>query len=139
MSNVNDFNQKVIAEFRANGGKVGGPFADRPLLLLNTIGAKSGQPRTNPVVYTTDGDDLIVIASNGGADHHPDWYYNVKANPNVTIELGEQQFSAHAEIAEESERDRLFSQMATAMPGFADYQRNTARRIPVVILHRRAS
>ena len=136
MSNVNEFNQKVIAEFRANGGKVGGPFADRPLLLLNTIGAKSGQPRTNPVVYTTDGDHLIVIASNGGADHHPDWYYNLKANPQATVEVGQQQFAVQAVMAEAGERDRLFTQMATAMPGFADYQRNTNRQIPVVILKR---
>lgn len=138
MSNANDFNQNVIAEFRANGGKVGGQFANMPMLLLNTTGAKSGQPRTNPVAYTTDGDDLIVIASKGGAPTNPDWYYNIKANPVVTVELGREQFSAQAVIAEEAERERLFNQMAAAMPGFAAYQRNTDRKIPVVILKRMA-
>jgi len=136
MSNANDFNQKVIAEFRANGGKVGGQFANMPMLLLNTTGAKSGQPRTNPVAYTTDGDDLVVIASKGGAPTHPDWYYNLKANPVVTVEVGGEQFPAQAVIAEGAERDRLFNQMAAAMPGFAAYQRNTDRKIPVVILTR---
>ncbi len=138
MSNPNEFNQKVIAEFRANGGKVGGQFAGMPMLLLNTTGAKSGQPRTNPVAYTTDGNNLIVMASKGGAPTNPDWYYNIKANPAVTVELGQEQFSAQAVIAEGAERDRLFNQMATAMPGFAAYQRNTDRKIPVVILTRMA-
>lgn len=136
MSNANDFNQKVIAEFRANGGKVGGQFANMPMLLLNTTGAKSGQPRTNPLAYTTDGNNLVVIASKGGAPTNPDWYYNIKANPVVTVELGREQFPAQAVIAEEAERDRLFNQMAAAMPGFAEYQRNTDRKIPVVILTR---
>lgn len=136
MSNANEFNQKVIAEFRANGGKVGGQFANMPMLLLNTTGAKSGQPRTNPLAYTTDGNNLVVIASKGGAPTNPDWYYNIKANPVVTVELGREQFPAQAVIAEEAERDRLFNQMAAAMPGFAEYQRNTDRKIPVVILTR---
>lgn len=136
MSNANEFNQKVIAEFRANGGKVGGQFANMPMLLLNTTGAKSGQPRTNPVAYTTDGNNVVVIASKGGAPTNPDWYYNIKANPVVTVELGREQFPAQAVIAEGAERDRLFNQMAAAMPGFAEYQRNTDRTIPVVILTR---
>lgn len=136
MTSVNDFNKTVIAEFRANGGKVGGQFTNTPLLLLTTIGAKSGQTRTNPVAYTTDGDHIIIIASKGGAPTHPDWYHNLKANPMVTVELGREQFQARAIVAEGAERDRLFTQMAEVMPGFADYQRNTDRRIPVIILER---
>ena len=136
MSKANNFNQKIIAEFRANGGQVGGQFANATLLLLTTIGAKSGQPRTNPVAYTTDGDHLIIIASKGGAPTNPDWYYNIKANPSVTVERGREQFQARAVVAEGTERDRLFRQMAEVMPGFADYQRNTARQIPVIVLER---
>ncbi|MFN8453986.1 MAG: nitroreductase family deazaflavin-dependent oxidoreductase [Anaerolineae bacterium] len=136
MTSFNDFNKTVIAEFRANGGQVGGQFANASLLLLSTIGAKSDQTRTNPLAYTHDGDRIIVIASKGGAPTHPDWYYNVKANPTVTVELGREQFQARAVVAEGTERDRLFTHMAAAMPGFADYQRNTERQIPVVILER---
>ncbi|MFN8459896.1 MAG: nitroreductase family deazaflavin-dependent oxidoreductase [Anaerolineae bacterium] len=136
MTSFNDFNKAIIAEFRANEGQVGGQFANTPLLLLSTIGAKSGQTRTNPLAYTRDGDHLIVMASKGGAPTHPDWYYNIKANPTVTVELGREQFQARAVVAEGVERERLFTQMATAMPGFADYQRQTERQIPVVILER---
>jgi deazaflavin-dependent oxidoreductase (nitroreductase family) len=136
MTSVNDFNKTIIEEFRANGGKVGGQFANATLLLLTTIGAKSGQARVNPAAYTTDGDRLIIIASKGGAPTNPDWYYNLKANPIVTIELGREQFQARAVVAEGAERDRLFTQMAEVMPGFADYQRNTDRQIPVIVLER---
>lgn len=136
MTSFNDFNKTVIAEFRANEGKVGGQFASTPLLLLSTIGAKSGQTRTNPLAYTRDGDRIIVMASKGGAPTHPDWYYNIKAHPTVTVEVGREQFQARAIVADGAERERLFTQMATAMPGFADYQRNTERQIPVVILER---
>lgn len=136
MSDFNDFNKKVIEEFRTNGGKVSGRFANTSLLLLSTTGAKSGQTRTSPLAYTTDGDHIIIIASKGGAPTNPDWYYNVKANPDVTVELGREKFQAHATVAEGPERDRLFTHMATIMPGFADYQRNTERLIPVVVLER---
>lgn len=136
MTQVNDFNQKIIAEFRANDGKVGGQFANTPLLLLTTIGAKSGQPRTNPAAYTTDGDRIVIIASKGGAPTNPDWYYNLKANPLVNVELGREQFQARASVAQGAERERLFAQMAEVMPGFAKYQQNTDRLIPVVTLER---
>lgn len=136
MSNVNEWNKAIIAEFRANGGKVGGQFAGRPLLLLHTTGAKSGQLRINPLAYSTDGDQLVVIASKGGAPTNPDWYYNIVANPLVTVEVGTEQFQAHATIAAEPERTRLFDQMATAMPGFAEYQRNITRILPVIVLTR---
>lgn len=133
---MSDFNQTIIAEFRANGGKVGGPFAGSTMLLLTTTGAKSGQPRISPLVYTADGDTLVVIASKGGAPTNPDWFYNLVANPVVTVERGTEQFQARATIPEGAERDRLFNQAAAHMPGFAEYQRKTTRTIPVVVLER---
>ena len=136
MDDLNDFNQKLIAEYRANGGKVNGRFAGAPLLLLTTTGARSGQPRTAPLAYTTDGDRLVVIASKGGAPTNPDWFHNLLANPEVTVELGAERFPARAVVPDGEERDRLFDQMAGQMPGFADCQRRTARRVPVVGLER---
>lgn len=134
---MSDFNTTLITEFRANAGKLSsGPFAGRSLLLLNTTGAKSGQPRTNPLAYTRDGDRYVIIASKGGAPTNPDWYYNVVANPVVTLEVGGERFQARAIVAQDAERERLFTQMAQQMPGFADYQRNTTRQIPVIILER---
>ena len=135
LSDYNNFNQQIIAEFRANDGKVGGQFEGAPMLLLTTTGAKSGQPRTSPMVYTTDGDRLIVIASKGGAPTNPDWFHNLVANPLVTIERGTEQFQARATVPESAERDRLFNQVTAMMPGFAEYQRNTTRQIPVVIFN----
>ena len=129
-------NMGIIQEFRANGGKVGGPFAGKSLLLLHTVGAKSGQPRINPVACIRDGDCMVVIASKGGAPTNPDWYYNIRANPLVTVETGSEQFQARATIAEEPERTRLYNQMVAMMPGFAEYQRRTTRVIPVIILTR---
>jgi deazaflavin-dependent oxidoreductase (nitroreductase family) len=134
MSDMNAWNQQIIAEFRANGGRVGGQFAGAPLLLLHTRGARTGQPRINPLAYTRDGERYVVIASKGGAPTNPDWYYNVGAHPRVTVEVGTEQFEAEATIPEEPERTRLYDQMAAVMPGFAEYQRNTTRRIPVVVL-----
>ena len=133
-----DFNQRLIDEFRANGGKVGGPFADQPLLLLTTTGAKSGQRRTMPLVYSTDGDRIVIIASNGGAATNPAWYHNLRANRVVTVELPGDTFDAHATEALDDERRRLFNQQAALMSGFADYQRHTTREISVVVLERRA-
>ncbi len=136
MGNPNNWNQVIIQEFRANGGEVGGQFAGLPLLLLRTIGAKSQQPRINPVAYTTDGDRYVVFASKGGAPTNPDWYYNLVAQPLVTVEVGTEQFQARAAIATEPERTRLYDQMATARPNFGEYQRKTTRSIPVIILTR---
>jgi len=136
MSSPNDFNQQVIAEFRANSGKVGGPFAGSPMVLLTTTGAKSGKERTSPLVYTTDGDRIVIIASKAGAPTNPDWYHNIVANPTATVEIGTERFQAHATVAEGAERDRLFNQQATQMPGFAEYQTKTTRVIPVVVLER---
>ena len=134
---MSNFNQAIIDEFHANAGKVGGYFAGANVLLLRTIGAKSGQTRTNPVVYITDDDRLVVIASKGGADRNPDWYYNLLANPLVTVELGTEQFQARATaVTEEPERSRLYAKMVEHRPGFAEYERKTSRKIPAVILER---
>jgi deazaflavin-dependent oxidoreductase (nitroreductase family) len=132
----NDRNLAIIQEFRANGGKVGGRFEGRSLLLLHTVGAKSGEPRINPVACIHDGDRLVIIASKGGAPTNPDWYHNILANPLVTVETGSEQFQARATVAVEPERTRLYDQMVEMMPGFADYREKTTRVIPVIILTR---
>ena len=130
-------NDAVIEEFRANGGQVGGRFAGRPMLLLTTTGARSGQPRVTPLNFSTDGDRLVVIASKGGSPTHPDWYRNLVANPEVTIGLDGETFRARATTAQEPERTRLFDRQAAQMPFFDGYrQRVTAREIPVVVFER---
>ncbi len=134
MSDVNNWNKKVIEEFRANEGRVGGNFEGKTLLLLHTVGAKSQQERINPVACIKDGDRLAVIASKAGAPTHPDWYFNIVANPQVTVEVGAENFQALASVAEEPERTRLYNQMVEVMPGFDDYRRNTTRVIPVIVL-----
>lgn len=136
MSDRNDFNQSVITEFRTNEGKVGGYFEHVSLLLLTTVGAKSGQPRISPLAYTTDGARLVIIASKGGAPTNPDWYYNLLANPTATVEVGNERFEARATVAEPQERERLYAQMAKQSPQFAEYQQKTSRKIPVVTLER---
>ena len=136
MAEVNDWNKKIIEEFRANGGKVGGNFEGRTLLLLHTTGAKSGQERINPVAYTKDNDQLVIIASKGGAPTHPDWYHNIVANPRLIVEVGTEEFEVEAMVAEEPERTRLYDQMASIIPGFADYKGKTNREIPVIVLKR---
>ena len=136
MSSRTNWNKPIIDEFRANSGKVGGAFAGKTLLLLHTVGAKSGQERINPVAYVTDGDRLVIIASKGGSPTNPDWYHNILANPIVTVELGTEQFQARAAIASEPERTRLYNKMVAMMPGFAEYQRKTTRVIPVFTLTR---
>ena len=134
MSDVNDWNTKVIEEFRANEGRVGGNFEGKSLLLLHTKGAKSQQERINPVACIKDGDRFVVFASKAGAPTHPDWYYNVTANPLVSVEVGTEKFQARASVAEEPERTRLYNQMVEVMPGFDDYRRRTTRVIPVIVL-----
>jgi len=136
VTEMQSFNSKIIEEFRANGGKVGGQFEGAPMLLLTTTGAKSGKPFTTPLVHTTDGDRIVVIASKAGAPTHPDWYHNLVKNPTVTVELGTETFDARASVVEGAERDRLYDAQATLMPGFREYQENTDRVIPVVVLER---
>ena len=132
----NAFNRGVVEEFRANGGKVGGQFAGAPMVLLTTTGAKSGQPRTTPLVYSTDGNQVLIVASKGGAPSHPDWYHNLLANPQVTVEIGEETYPARAVVPEGAERDRLFAGVVAKMSNFGEYQQNTTRTIPVVVLER---
>jgi len=134
MSEFNDWNRKIIDEFRANGGKVGGMFAGKALLLLHTKGAKSGKERVNPVAYVRDGERFVVIASKEGAPTNPDWYYNVVATPNLTVEVGTETFRVHATVTEEPEWTRLYNSMVEMMPGFDDYRRKTTRKIPVIVL-----
>jgi len=133
---MSDFNQKIIEEFRTNGGAVGGQFAGAPMLLLTTTGARSGLARTSPVVYTKDGDRFVIIASKAGAPTNPDWYHNLLAHPEVTLEVGTETFSARASVADGDERLRLYDAQAEAMPRFAEYQQGTTREIPVVVLER---
>ncbi len=136
MDNPNNWNQAIIDEFRANAGKVGGPFADRTLLILHTTGAKSHQERVNPVAYVRDGDKLVIIASKGGAPTNPGWYSNIVANPLVTVEVGTETFQAQAVVAPEPERTQLYNKVVEVMPGFAEYQKKTTRVIPVITLTR---
>jgi deazaflavin-dependent oxidoreductase (nitroreductase family) len=134
MSNGNDRNKAIIDEFRANSGKVGGFFTGKTLLLLHTVGARSGEERINPVAYVTDGDQLVIIASKGGSPTHPNWYFNILAHPLVTVEVGTDQFQASAAVALEPERTRLYSKMAAMMPSFTEYEQKTKRVIPVITL-----
>ena len=136
MSEMQDFNARVIAEFRANDGAVGGPFAGATVLLLTTTGARSGLERVNPVVCRTEGDDVYVFASKAGAATNPDWYHNLVAHPEVTVELGADTYAARAVVLGGAERDRVFAAQAAAYPAFADYQEGTDRVIPVVRLDR---
>jgi deazaflavin-dependent oxidoreductase (nitroreductase family) len=133
---MSDWNTKIIEEFRANEGRVGGSFQGAPMLLLTTTGRRTGERRTNPTMYLADGDRLLVFASKGGAPTNPDWYKNLVANPAVTVEVGTDSYQAHATALQGDERDRLYAEQSRRYPGFAEYQRNTSRVIPVVALVR---
>ena len=129
-----NWNTKIIEEFRANGGKVGGQFEGAPLLLLHTKGARTGQERVNPVMYRPDGDRLVIFASKAGADTNPDWFHNLRANPEASVEVGGETKAVRAHVAEGDERQRLWEAHKSQWPGFADYETKTQRQIPVVIL-----
>lgn len=129
-----DFNEQVIAEFRANHGKVGGPFEGAPLLLLHSTGAKSGARRISPVMYLPDDDRYVIFASKAGADTNPDWYHNLKANPDAAIEVGDSTVDVVASEITGTERDELYRKQAELYPGFAKYEKKTSRVIPVVAL-----
>jgi len=133
---MSDFNAKIIDEFRANEGVVGGPFTGAPMLLLTTTGAKSGAPRVNPLVYLTENNRVYVFASKAGAPTHPDWYHNLRANPLVTVEVGTTRYPATATAVEGEERDRIYAAQVARMPGFGEYQEKAGRTIPVVELVR---
>ncbi len=135
---MNDFNKGVIDEFRANAGKVGGPFEGAPMVLVTHTGKKSGATYTTPLVYSRDGDDVVIIASMAGAPVHPQWFHNIVANPQVTIEVGADKYTARAEaLTEGPERDRLYAAQAAVLPQFKEYQEKAGSRIiPVVRLVR---
>ena len=136
MSEMNDWNTKIIEEFRSNGGKVAGQFEGAPMLILTTTGAKTKQTRVNPMMYLAEGDQIYVFASKAGAPTNPDWYHNLVAHPHVTVEIGSDTFDATATPVKGSERDRIYGEQARRYPGFAEYQANTDRIIPVVALAR---
>jgi len=132
------FNDELVDQFRRNRGVItAGPFTGRDVLVLTTTGAKSGLPRSNPLVYMRDGDRYLIIASKGGAPTHPAWYHNLRRHPEVTVEVGPEKFRAKA-IAHASgpERRRLFDEMASVLPGFKEYEQKTSRQIPAVLLER---
>jgi deazaflavin-dependent oxidoreductase (nitroreductase family) len=131
---MSDWNDKIIEEFRDNGGKVGGQFAGAPLLLLHTVGARTGETRVSPMMYQQVGDAYAVFASKGGAPTNPDWYHNLRTHPQVRAEIGTTTLDLVARVAEGEERDRIWTAQKSAYPGFADYERKTTRQIPVVIL-----
>src|SRR4051794_34555079 len=134
---ADDWNRKIIEEFRANEGRVGGSFEGHTLLLLHHRGAKSGTERVNPVAcQVLDNGAWAIFASKGGAPTNPDWYYNLIANPDASVEFGTETFDVTARVAEGDERDRIWTRQKEVMPGFADYEKKTARQIPVVILER---
>jgi deazaflavin-dependent oxidoreductase (nitroreductase family) len=129
-----DFNKNLIADLRANQGQAtSGPFRGGSVLILTTTGAKSGETRENPLAYTRTGDDYVVIASKGGAPTHPAWFHNLLANPEVKVEVLGKTIPVRARVAEGEEHQRLYDAQAAVMPGFADYQRKTTRKIPVVV------
>ena len=132
--NWNDWNAKIIEEFRTNEGKVGGDFEGAPLLLLHTTGAKTGRPHVTPLMYLPDEERYVVFASKGGAPEHPDWFHNVVSNPDVTIEVGTSTMPARAEVISGPARDELYARQVERRPQFGDYERKTSRTIPVVAL-----
>jgi deazaflavin-dependent oxidoreductase (nitroreductase family) len=132
------FNRQVIEEFRANDGKVGGPFEGGNIVLMTTRGAKSGAERVNPVAYYPDGDRIVVVASMGGAPKNPAWYHNLKAHPEITVEVGTDKYTAVAEEITGPERDDLYAKIVAVMPNFGEYQEKTTRVIPIFGLTRKA-
>ncbi|GAA4220113.1 deazaflavin-dependent oxidoreductase (nitroreductase family) [Streptosporangium album] len=131
---VHPVNRPIVTEFRANHGSVGGPFTGADLLLLTTLGARSGRPATSPLAYFRDGERLLVVASAGGSPRHPAWYHNLRSHPEAVIELGDRTLTVHAAVTEGAERDALFEKIIVLAPGYLDYQTTAGRSIPVVAL-----
>ena len=140
MSEFDEMNREVLAEFRANAGVVdtaaGGYFKGKPVLVLHTTGARTGRERETPLMYLDEGDDRYVFASKGGAPNHPDWYHNLKGNPDVTVDVGTESYPATARVITGPERDRIYAAQVAAFPQFGDYEQKTTRQIPVVVLER---
>ena len=136
MSQLDDFNQAVIKEFRANNGKVSGQMEGMPMILVTMTGAKSGRTIVKPLVYSKDGDRFVIVASFAGAPNNPPWYHNLVKNPVITVEIGAEKFQVRAKTTSGAERERLFNQHAALMPIFNDYKKKTTRQIPVFVLER---
>ena len=135
MDDVNEWNKQIIEEFRANAGEVGGPFEGMPLLILHSTGRKSGQERLNPLVYQPVDGAWAIFASKAGATSHPDWYHNLTADGDVSIEVGTDTVAVRARVAQGDERDRLWETQKTNAPQFAEYEQSAGdREIPVVVL-----
>lgn len=135
---MRDWNKGIIEEFRANGGKVGGNFEGKPLLLLHHVGARTGTDRVSPLIYQTVDNGFAVFASKGGADHHPGWFHNLKTNPETSVEVGTEVIDVRARVAAGDEHDRIWTKQKQDFSFFADYERKTARdMIPVVVLEPR--
>ena len=138
MSDMDDWNAPVIAEFRANRGVVGGEFEGAPLLILHTTGAKSGEPRVQPLMYQAVGDDFAIFASYAGGPKNPGWYHNLVANPEASVEVGADTVAVTARVADGAERNQVWNRQVENFPFFAEYQQKTSRTIPVIVLKRRA-
>ena len=137
MAGPRDWNKAIIEEFRANEGRVGGNFEGRPILLLHHKGAKTGVERVNPLAYQPlENGAVAIFASKGGAPTNPDWYHNLRANPDASVELGTEKYDVTARVAEGDERERIWSRQKELMPGFAQYEKSTTRQIPVIVLER---
>jgi deazaflavin-dependent oxidoreductase (nitroreductase family) len=134
---LNDWDRQIIEAFRANGGNVGGQLAGAPLLLLTTTGAKSGEPRTRPLAYLSEGGNIYVFAGNRGAPTNPAWYHNLVAHPDVTVELGAEKFEARAIVLDSEEGERLGRIQLQKIPALAELQKKITRKVPVVLLERK--
>lgn len=135
-SGPTDHNQRVIDEFRANDGKVGGYFEGAPMILIHHVGARSGIERVNPLVYLPDGDDFVIAATKGGSPTNPDWYHNLKAHPRIDVEVGAERFTAEAREVSGTDRDELWNRLVEMRPGFAAYETKTTRTFPMFRLTR---
>ena len=135
-SRANDWNRKVIEEFRANAGKVGGYFEGAPMVLVHHIGARSGIERVSPLEYLPDGDTMVIAATKGGSPTNPDWYYNLKAHPKITVEVGTETFPVEAAEVTGAERDELWRRLVEMRPGFGEYEKKTDRLFPMFRLTR---
>ncbi|HZG91218.1 MAG TPA: nitroreductase/quinone reductase family protein [Pseudonocardia sp.] len=134
---MSDWNAKIIEEFRANEGRVGGPFEGAPMILIHHIGARTGTERVAPLIYFPQDDGgMVIIASKAGAPTNPDWYHNLKANPSIEVEVGTETFRVATEEVVGEERERIWAKVVAERPGFAEYQENTTRTIPVLRLTR---
>lgn len=137
MSDINDWNKKIIEEFRANGGKVGGPFEGSPMILVHHTGARTGTERVTPLVsFPEDDGRYVIVASKAGAPTNPDWYHNLKAHPRTSVEVGTETFPVEVVELEGDERESVWTRVKQSSPGFAEYEKKTTRTIPLLRLTR---